>query len=93
MLASDGMKHWEKSSSHEDKDKANPWRPPYQQARSVDIEMTSYVLLTYVYHGSINDAVPIVKWIVAQRNPDGGFSSTQVYDNIQSNDCVTEKFD
>ena len=40
--------------------------------------MTAYALLTYSLNDKINDAVQIAKWIIAQRNPNGGFSSTQV---------------
>ena len=54
------------------------WRPPYTQSRSVDIEMTAYALLVYSHNKDVSNAVPIAKWIVAQRNPNGGFSSTQV---------------
>jgi len=52
--------------------------PPYQQAPSLDIETTSYALLTYAHLGNLTGGIPIAKWIVAQRNADGGFSSTQV---------------
>ena len=54
------------------------WRAPYQRARSVDIEMTAYALLTYTRRRDVSGAVPIAKWIVSQRNSMGGFSSTQV---------------
>ena len=54
------------------------WRPPYTQYRSVDIEMTAYALLVHTINEDVDGAVPIAKWIVAQRNPNGGFSSTQV---------------
>ncbi|XP_053958661.1 pregnancy zone protein-like isoform X2 [Anastrepha ludens] len=44
-----------------------------------DVEITSYVLLTLLDKnvGSIEDLLPIVKWLVAQRNSYGGFISTQ----------------
>lgn len=72
-----GMKHWEKE---EDEKQTDPriWIPPYSQARSVNIEMTAYVLLTYCELKNLSMALPIVRWIVAQRNANGGFSSTQV---------------
>jgi len=54
------------------------WRPPYTQSRSVDIEMTAYALLVYSHNRDMSNALPIAKWIIAQRNPNGGFSSTQV---------------
>jgi len=40
--------------------------------------MTAYALLTYTRRRDFAGAVPIVKWIVSQRNSRGGFSSTQV---------------
>lgn len=47
-------------------------------ASSTDIEATSYNLLTYIYLGKMTEAGPIVKWLVSQRNPNGGYHSTQV---------------
>jgi len=77
------LKYWHKASS-DDSIRPVPeiWRAPYQRARSVDIEMTAYALLTYTLRGDISGSVPIAKWIVAQRNSNGGFSSTQV--NVNS---------
>jgi CD109 antigen len=69
-----GTKHWEKVSNVSD---SSNWRPPYIQARAVNIEMTSYVLLTYSQLKNLTMCLPIVKWIIAQRNANGGFSSTQ----------------
>lgn len=44
---------------------------------SVNIEITSYGLLALLEAGLYEDAVPIVKWLVNQRNELGGFQSTQ----------------
>jgi CD109 antigen len=44
---------------------------------AVDVEMTGYALLTYVRRKQIAPAGPISKWIISQRNPWGGFRSTQ----------------
>ncbi len=52
-----------------------PW---IHQAISVDIEMTSYMLMTYVMRNLVTEALPIMKWLVNQRNAQGGFASTQV---------------
>jgi len=74
-----GTKHWEKdTSSAKETADAGVWRPPYRQSRSVDIEMTAYALLVHSVNRDVSGAVPIAKWIIAQRNPNGGFSSTQV---------------
>jgi len=72
--------YWSKAGGS-DSPKPDPvgiWREPYPRARSVDIEMTAYGLLTYVLQQDFSGAVPIAKWIVSQRNSRGGFSSTQV---------------
>ncbi|XP_046483767.1 CD109 antigen isoform X3 [Neodiprion pinetum] len=55
-------------------DNKNPW---YSLPSSVDVEMTSYALLTYLRRNMVADSLPIMKWLVSQRNADGGFASTQ----------------
>jgi len=79
-LAVDGFKYWHKATTDDDGLTPMPgqWRAPYKRALSADIEMTAYALLTYVHRRDIGGAVPIVKWIVSQRNSRGGWSSTQV---------------
>jgi A-macroglobulin TED domain len=74
------MKHWHKDNVDDTSNEVNPlqFRPPYSQASSVDIEMTSYALLTYARQRDVFGGLPIAKRIAAQRNADGGFSSTQV---------------
>ncbi|XP_053958136.1 murinoglobulin-1-like [Anastrepha ludens] len=51
------------------------WRWTY----SNDVEITSYVLLTMFESGkaTVDDVLPIIKWLVGQRNSYGGFASTQ----------------
>lgn len=78
MHSSDGTRHWEKTSDSNSAPPQTGWRPLYSQARAVDIEMTAYALLTYCQLKNISMGLPIAKWIVAQRNANGGFSSTQV---------------
>ena len=68
----DGMKHWEKKVAESD-DK-NPWN---SQPNSVNVEMSAYALQSFVEGGLESDAVPIMKWLVGQRNENGGFQSTQ----------------
>jgi CD109 antigen len=67
------MKWWQKPLGKDDK--TNPW---YALPNSVDVEMTAYGLLTYLQRGLVQDALPIMKWLIAQRNEQGGFASTQV---------------
>lgn len=52
----------------------NPW---YTRPNSLAVEMTSYAMLTYLQRGLINEAIPIMHWLVAQRNANGGFVGTQ----------------
>lgn len=53
------------------------------QAPSAEVEMTSYVLLTYLTNQpsptkeDLSTAMLIVKWLTKQQNSHGGFSSTQ----------------
>jgi len=49
----------------------------YGKTRPLDIEMTSYALLTYVERGRTTEALPILRWLMRQRNSQGGFQSTQ----------------
>ncbi|KAL5279600.1 CD109.2 family protein [Megaselia abdita] len=50
------------------------WAPP-----TYDVEITSYALLAGAEkeYNSAEDMLPIIKWLIAQRNSQGGFSSTQ----------------
>ena len=73
-----GTKHWEKARTEPTSDDETAWRAPYHQSRSVDIEMTAYALLVASLNNDLSGGLPIAKWIIAQRNPNGGFSSTQV---------------
>jgi len=48
---------------------------------AADVEMTSYVLLATLHgldQSRASTVLPIVRWLSAQRNGYGGFSSTQV---------------
>ncbi|KAK2582524.1 hypothetical protein KPH14_004819 [Odynerus spinipes] len=70
-LTEDDLKWWSKPIAKDDK---NPW---HSLPQSVDVEMTSYALLTYLQQNLVADAIPIMKWLVKQRNSEGGFASTQ----------------
>ena len=67
------FKSWAKPRT--DKDRMNPWA---SVTSSVDVEMTAYALLTYLQRGLVTEALPIMRWMVTQRNSNGGFASTQV---------------
>lgn len=70
------LKYW--GQSNPVPRKPEDFNPPYVQAPAIDVEMTSYALLTYVAQNKISEAVPVVKWLLTQRNPKGGFVTTQV---------------
>ncbi|XP_061388608.1 thioester-containing protein 1 allele S1-like [Musca vetustissima] len=46
---------------------------------SIDVEISSYALLTLLNQPSPNmdEILPIIRWIISQRNSNGGFDSTQ----------------
>lgn len=52
----------------------NPWN---HLPKSMDIETTSYALLTFLEANLIDDAIPVVNWLVNQQNNLGGFTSSQ----------------
>lgn len=70
--SSDNMKWWNVDNQLNDTN--NPWR---KQPRSIDIETTSYALLTFIEANLFSDAIPILNWLVKQQNNIGGFQSTQ----------------
>lgn len=73
----DDSLHWERP------EKPREVKSSYYQPRapSVEVEMTAYVLLAYLTPipstRDLTVASHIVKWIIKQQNPQGGFSSTQ----------------
>ncbi|CRK99838.1 CLUMA_CG013142, isoform D [Clunio marinus] len=67
-----GMKYWEKSPPEENEKKL--W---YHRPSTVNVEMSAYALQAFVEAGRETDAFPVMKWLVTQRNENGGFQSTQ----------------
>ncbi|KAE8741724.1 Thioester-containing protein [Frankliniella occidentalis] len=56
------------------------WSKPREkdlQPNSLDVEMTAYALMTYVSRRLLGEAMPIMQWLIHQRNSNGGFPSTQ----------------
>lgn len=45
--------------------------------RSLGVEIAGYALLSYIEHGLLPDATPIMRWLTTQRYDRGGFMSTQ----------------
>lgn len=67
-----GMKYWEKEIPKSEEGNSFFYKP-----NSVNVEMSAYALQTFVESGRDTEAVPIMKWLVTQRNENGGFESTQ----------------
>jgi len=45
--------------------------------KSLDVEATSYALLTNIMRSDIESSIPVLRWLISQQNEKGGFSSTQ----------------
>ncbi|NWS45064.1 PZP protein, partial [Probosciger aterrimus] len=75
----DGSVHWQRPGK--EPEVALPYY--HSRAPSAEVEMTSYVLLAHLTtqpapsQQELSFAALIAKWISAQQNPNGGFSSTQ----------------
>lgn len=54
------------------------WQSPNPRARPIDIETSAYALLYLSEKKDATQGMKILNWLVSQRNPQGGFSSTQV---------------
>ena len=67
------MKWWTKNENITNEKNPNALLP-----NSIDVEMTSYAMLTYINRGLIEDCIPVMKWLFSQQNDQGGFASTQV---------------
>ncbi|XP_041357546.1 CD109 antigen-like [Gigantopelta aegis] len=72
----DGMKFWTDTPTSPAKSYPS-WYPPHESARPIDIQSTSYALLTYAARHDIIGGMQVLKWLTNQRNPYGGFASTQ----------------
>lgn len=69
-----GIRSWKRDT------KVSQTRRSWDQRNSaaVNTELTAYALLTLANRGDRINGVQVLKWIAQQRNPRGGFSSTQV---------------
>ena len=67
-----GLMHWSKEVLKSDEN-----NPRCQHPNPINIEMTAYALQTFVEAKKETESVPILKWLVTQRNENGGFQSTQ----------------
>jgi len=75
--------HWQppknKNASEESKDDGNKilyYHGP-RSTKPISVEMSSYGLMTYLLRNDLDKALAIAKWLLQQRNSEGGFISTQ----------------
>lgn len=73
------VKFWKKEETGaakcDEKERYCPF--DYDKPSTSSVEITAYVLLTYVKLGRINEVMPIVRWVVQQKGAFGGYHSTQ----------------
>ncbi|XP_013104389.2 thioester-containing protein 1 allele R1 [Stomoxys calcitrans] len=68
----DGLKWWNKTAPPTEA--MSPW---YNHTRSVNVEISSYAVLSLLENNLIGDALPVLRWLMNQRNDLGGFVSSQ----------------
>ena len=73
------MKYWTKADSASNTNNS-PWQK--RKGNALNIELTAYALLTLAENNKRKDGLMVLKWLTAQRNPNGGYSSTQVTTSI-----------
>lgn len=66
-LVPDQLKWWTRRSGN----------PDAQHSKSIDIEITAYGLLALIRAGRLPEALPYFRWLLKQRNDQGGFVGTQ----------------
>ncbi|XP_072395001.1 thioester-containing protein 1 allele R1-like [Diabrotica undecimpunctata] len=67
----ENLKWW--ANPYPKSEEMNPWR---KLPRSIDIETTSYALMTLIEANLLEDAVPVLEWLLSQQNNLGGFTSS-----------------
>ncbi|VDI68689.1 Hypothetical predicted protein [Mytilus galloprovincialis] len=83
---SNDLRYWRRNAKSQSN--GNKWSPPNKQADRIDIETTAYALLTYTKTKSFGDGSSVVRWLMTQRNPNGGFTSTQ--DTVIALESISE---
>lgn len=66
---SDGHMWWEKTIPIQ-----SYWS---KQSLTLNTELTAYGLLSLIIAQDVNKALPVLKWLLGQRNSQGGFEGTQ----------------
>lgn len=53
------------------------WWENNSKSKTMNVEITAYALLTFLSTKKESDCIPILKWLLDQRNDRGGFRGTQ----------------
>ncbi|CAG2244349.1 CD109 [Mytilus edulis] len=72
-----GTRYWKHNAKESNEKKYSNWNPPHSQSNAIDIELTSYILMNYAMNNDVENGLPVLRWLTSQRNPNGGFASTQ----------------
>ncbi|XP_062137544.1 thioester-containing protein 1 allele R1 [Drosophila sulfurigaster albostrigata] len=68
----EGRKWWNKTAPANEQ--PSPW---YNATRSVNIEISAYAALALLENNLVGDALPVLNWLMDQRNANGGFVGSQ----------------
>jgi hypothetical protein len=84
LLLIGGMKFWTKSdvptnSNHD------PWEK--DKGKALSVELSAYAMLALSAADNRKDGLMVLKWLTSQRNPQGGYSSTQVRNCALGTSC------
>lgn len=74
LAKQEGDRKWWSKEAEKKKEDSSMW---YFVPRSNDVEITSYIVSALLDRESVESVLPIIKWLISQRNSNGGFSSTQ----------------
>ena len=72
------MKHWAKAEAKTPAMSSDPWERRKNEGKAMNIELTAYGLLSLAANDDQIEGLQVLKWLTSQRNPNGGYSSTQV---------------
>ncbi|KAK2162981.1 hypothetical protein LSH36_88g05020 [Paralvinella palmiformis] len=81
-----GQMYWDEKQQSSSPDKSEMWN--YHKASTHKVEIAAYALLMYVKLDKYLDGLPITNWLIDQRNPNGGYRSTQ--DTVMALQALTE---
>ena len=70
------MKFWKKPEVQKTGSQGH-WRKDNKKA--INVELSAYGLLALATVDNRADGLSVLKWLISQRNPNGGYTSTQVY--------------